>query len=217
MNVIALVGFAGSGKDTAASHLVDNYNFIPFSFAESLKDTLATVFCWDRELLSGSTHESRKWRETPDEWWGKKLGISDFTPRKALQLIGTDLFRKHFDPDIWILNIERKITLLPENSLVILTDGRFPNELSLIRRFGGKIIRIKRGEEPIWFETALVANGFGNPDDAKWAERQMNDVFSVHKSEWAWIGQSLDHVIINNADINALQKETERYWSNIIK
>src|SRR5258708_6546586 len=100
MHLIALVGFKGSGKDTAGRFLVENYGFRNFSFAESLKDALASIFCWDRALIEGDTGESRAWRETVDSWWSEKLGIPNFTPRLAMQLVGTDVFRKHFNPDL---------------------------------------------------------------------------------------------------------------------
>src|SRR6478752_160620 len=113
MQVISLVGFQNSGKDTAAQILIDQ-GFIPFSFAESLKDTLATIFCWEREMLEGKTLESRAWRETIDPWWAKELGIANFTPRFAMQHVGTDLFRKHFSDRVWIMNIKRKMSALPK-------------------------------------------------------------------------------------------------------
>jgi len=219
MKLIAFVGFAGSGKDTAANYLVENHNFVSFSFAESLKDTLSTIFCWDRELLSGSTGESRIWRETVDTWWSNKLGIHDFTPRKALQYIGTDLFRNNFHPDIWIHNIERKITLLPDDSNIVMSDGRFPNELNLCRRFGGKTIRVKRGSDPEWFNVANIANGMGElPQEENSrnyliisALKRMEEEFKVHKSEWAWIGQPLDKTIYNDGSLNDLYDQVKKY------
>jgi len=42
-----LIGFAGkarSGKDTAGAYLVDNYNFLRYSFAQPLKDATKIMF-----------------------------------------------------------------------------------------------------------------------------------------------------------------------------
>jgi len=222
MKLIALVGFKGSGKDTAGQYLVENFGFKSFSFAESLKDALASIFCWDRTLLEGHTAESRVWRETVDEWWADKLGMPGFTPRWAMQNIGTNVFRQHFHPDIWIHNIERKLTLLPPEANVVFTDGRFPNELALGRKYGGKVIRVKRGDDPEWFETAFVANYAGMPQDrrllasaqiatkAAIARERMDREFKVHESEWAWIGQPIDATIANDLSIEHLQSETLR-------
>jgi hypothetical protein len=107
--IIGLVGFIGSGKGTVARHLVDNYGFRQESFAKSLKDACSNIFDWPRDLLEGDTPESRQWRELPDLWWSEKLGIKDFTPRLALQLIGTNALRDHFSQDLWFLSLENRI------------------------------------------------------------------------------------------------------------
>jgi hypothetical protein len=213
MKLIAFAGFKGSGKDTAGRFLVENFGYTNFSFAESLKDACAAIFCWDREMLEGATGESRAWRETVDEWWANKLNIPNFTPRLALQLVGTNVFREHFNTDIWILNIERKINLLGPNAKVVLCDGRFPNELNLARKFGGKVIRVKRGTEPEWFEIARQANvgGVGPLRYKTEAREMMQNHFKIHESEWAWIGQPLDATIENDLSIKHLHQETLRY------
>ena len=65
--IIGLVGLKGCGKDTVADYfLAQQNNWIKGSFADSLKDTCACVFGWDREMLEGSTHQSREWREKVD-------------------------------------------------------------------------------------------------------------------------------------------------------
>jgi dephospho-CoA kinase len=48
--IVGLVGLIGSGKDTAADFLVENYNFQRESFAGHLKDIVSIVFGWDRNL-----------------------------------------------------------------------------------------------------------------------------------------------------------------------
>jgi hypothetical protein len=159
-HVISLVGFKGSGKDTAGRYLVDHFNYTPFSFAESLKDALAAILCWPRHMLEGDTAESRAWRESVDEWWAERLGIPHFTPRLAMQLFGTNVVREHFHQDTWINNIDRKLTLLQESAKAVLIDGRFPNELDLGTKHGSLRVRVKRGIEPDWWDMALVANGF---------------------------------------------------------
>jgi hypothetical protein len=206
MRLIGLVGFQGSGKDTAGTYLVEQHGYTAFSFADSLKDTLATIFIWDRELLEGLTKESREWRETVDPWWSNKLDIPEFTPRKAMQLVGTNLFRKHFNPDIWIMNIERKLLNMPANADVVITDGRFPNELELVHQFQGKVARVKRGNEPEWFATAEAAARGYEP-----AIVMMADKYEIHESEWAWLSyqNKFDHVIENDDTLETLHARVE--------
>ena len=132
MTIIAICGFQGVGKDTFANYLVDKYEFKKFSFASATKDILADMFGWERTLLEGDTVESRIFRETIDPWWSDKLGIQDLTPRKVLQLIGTDLFRKHFNYEIWVHIVEKKIInclkINPEQRIII-NDCRYANEI----------------------------------------------------------------------------------------
>ena len=59
--IIGVVGFIGSGKGTVADILQNDYGYQKISFADSLKDTVASVFSWPRELLEGDTDVSRMW------------------------------------------------------------------------------------------------------------------------------------------------------------
>lgn len=200
MTVIALVGFAGSGKDTAAQVLVDN-DFHPFSFAEALKDALASIFCWPRELLEGKTKESRVWRETVDPWWSAKLELPGFTPRYAMQNFGTDVMRRHFHPDLWVLNVEKRMHELGPGANVVLVDGRFPNELDMCRRNNGLVVRVKRGDDPEWFEAARLVN----LGELTTSAMEFLGNYKVHHSEWAWIGQPIDVVVENDGTVDDLQ------------
>lgn len=198
MNVISLVGFKGSGKSTVANILQNEFGYHTLSFADSLKDCLSAIFCWDRDLLSGDTQESREWREKVDEWWSKKLDIPDFSPRWAMQNFGTNIMRNHFNEDIWVLNVEKKI-LDTSHSKILLTDCRFSNEIKVARKYDGKVIRIKREPDPEWFEIAYSAN---HGDEI--ALKRMRDEFKVHESEWSWIGEEINSTIYNNASLEEL-------------
>ena len=124
--IVAFVGFKGCGKNTAAQPLVD-LGYTPVSFADPIKDTVASVFGWPRKMIEGATKKSRIWREEIDPWWANRLGIPDFSPRKALQTIGTDVMREHFSDKIWLLNMERRLSNIPGNAVMI--DVRHTNEI----------------------------------------------------------------------------------------
>ncbi|MFP5432200.1 MAG: hypothetical protein ACLGIM_03660 [Alphaproteobacteria bacterium] len=206
MNLIAFVGFKGSGKNTAAQPLVDA-GYHALSFADAIKDSLAAIFCWPRHMLEGDTAESRVWRETVDQWWASKLSIPDFSPRRAMQLVGTEAMRQHFHPEVWILNVERRIALLPLGSKVVLIDGRFPNELDMARRLGGTVARIKKGAEPEWFDAAATVNEcspYGGFEQRHVDALSRMTEAGVHKSEWAWVGYPMDRTFANDGTIDDL-------------
>jgi hypothetical protein len=189
--IIGIAGFQGSGKDTIADYLQNIYGFKRDSFAATLKDAVAAVFGWDRELLEGRTRESRAWRETVDPWWSKRLNMPDLTPRLVLQKWGTEVARKSWHNDTWIASLENKLNQAHND--VVITDVRFPNEIQAVRNAGGIVIRVVRGPEPEWYDLAIETNsGTFNHMAQAYPE--------VHPSEWAWIGTEFDAVIDNNAD-----------------
>jgi hypothetical protein len=195
VQVIGILGFKGSGKDTAGEYLVREHGFVVESFANPLKDLIAAVFGWDRALLEGNTTDSRAWRESPDEWWEAKLDwnnskgsyLGRFTPRVAMQYIGTDILRNHFDDSLWIKSLEYR---LQGRDKVVITDCRFPNECKLIRQQGGALFRVKRGPEPVWYDVAVHA-AMGIPDAIKHMAGEFNN---IHISEWAWLCEQVDTI-----------------------
>jgi len=201
--IIGLVGFIGSGKGTVADILTRKHGFIKESFANAVKDACAPIFGWDRKALEGDTPESREWRETPDPWWSEKVG-RPFSPRYALQLMGTEAGRNVFHTDVWVLSLLRRID---QAKNYVLADVRFPNEIDLIRSHGGKVIRVKRGSEPEWYATAEAYNVTTNWDGSM---QRMKAYPNVHYSEWAWIGKSFDEEINNSTTLEDLEKKVAR-------
>lgn len=195
--IIGICGFIGSGKDTVADYLVNFHEFRRESYASSLKDAVSAVFGWDRILLEGRTKESREWREQADDWWTSRLGIN-ITPRFVLQNWGTEVLRTGFHDDIWIASVENKLRHTKDN--IVITDCRFPNEIKSLKQTGGKVIRVKRGDEPYWYQTAIAANA----GDYNAASLMVD--FKVHYSEFAWVGTEFDAIIENSSSIDELYK-----------
>lgn len=206
--IIGVVGFAGSGKGAVGEILVTHHGFEQESFAKSVKDAAASIFNWDRSLLEGDTPISREWREKEDAFWSEGLGKS-FTPRLVLQLLGTEAGRDIFGQDLWVLSLFSRVD--PAKNYVI-TDVRFPNEINAIRKYGGKIVIVKRGQEPPWYNDALTTNRNKNYD--------MMSVYwpNVHKSEWSWIGCDYDTILDNNCSLHELKKRVDdlidSYYNN---
>jgi hypothetical protein len=190
--IIGLVGLIGSGKDTIADYLQNIHQFRRESFAATLKDAVASVFGWDCDLLEGRTATSRAWRETVDAWWAERLEMPHLTPRWVLQYFGTEVFRKGFHDNMWVAALENKMRNSQDN--IVITDCRFPNEIHAIRDAGGVVVRVRRGPEPAWFDTAVAANQ-GDTEALRLLPK-----FAVHSSETAWAGTVFDYEIDNNAD-----------------
>ena len=138
--IIGITGKKFNGKDTLGKYL-SKYGYKRLAFADPLKDVLRDVFHFNDEQLYGED------KEKIDPYW-------KVSPRTIMQFVGTDLFRhqmKKILPDvgnnIWIEVIKRQILEIwktnPDQKIV-LTDLRFPNEIALIKEFGGIIIRVKR-------------------------------------------------------------------------
>jgi hypothetical protein len=135
--VIGVMGKKFHGKDTVADHIVKNYGHDKISFADPLKEGCRQIFGLDDEQLYGSK------KETIDEYWGVK-------PRTILQYVGTDLFRNQLMeiiPDlgknVWIKRMEKTFIDNPDKSYIV-ADVRFPNELEMIERHGGIVIKVNR-------------------------------------------------------------------------
>ena len=190
--IIGIVGFIGSGKGTVGD-ILETQGFIKDSFARPLKDAVSIIFGWPRELLEGDTEVSRQWREQKDIFWSERFGY-DFTPRMALQLMGTEAGRDVFHSDIWVISLLNRA----KGRNVVVTDVRFQNEIIYIQSHMGIILRVKRGPEPIWYDEML------NISDFELRENYM-DQFKVHRSEWDWIGCHVDFEIDNNGTLQDLR------------
>ena len=195
--IIGLVGYIGAGKGTVRDILVRNHGYHGFAFADALKDAVATIFTWPRGLLEGDSNASRAFRERVDVWWSSKLGY-EVTPRLILQKFGTEACREGIADNIWIAALEKRIHGYDD---VVISDVRFPNEIKFIREAGGVIFRVKRGDDPVWYNDALSTNTVGI---------NTMEEYGVHESEWAWIGQKIDAEIINEGTKDELKVQVKR-------
>lgn len=189
--IIGICGLAGAGKDTVGDIIVDNLpNWEKMSFASHLKDVASLLFGFDRKMLAGETPEDRAIREQPDKFWSEKMG-KDFTPRYALQFLGTNLLRNQLHENIWVDCLEKKI--LESNKNVVITDVRFPNEIDMIRNIGGEIWRVER-DIPRWYHICTE----NAKHDIEVTVDLTPELKNIHESEWKWIGYDKPSNIIYN-------------------
>ena len=194
--IIGITGLIGSGKDTAADYLVRFHGFHRVSFAGALKDAVAAIFGWSRDMLEGQSPESRLWREQVDQWWSQRLNMPQLTPRWVLQNVGTEVFRNHFHPDIWVASVENRIR---QYQRVVITDTRFENEIQAVRAIGGQTLRISRGPDPEWVKVAreqgISACALQFPQ--------------IHASEYSSAVMTHDHYVDNNGTLEQLYSKLE--------
>ncbi len=196
--IIGITGLISSGKGTVADILVNEHNFTKLSFADKLKDGVATIFGWDRAMLEGDTTESRNWRETVDAFWTNETG-REITPRLVLQEFGTDCMRNGFYDGVWVSLVKQEIINNPQNNYII-PDVRFPNEIQIIKSLDGEIWNVRRGELPDWWGYAIQDNN--NSDSTL-----MKDYHpEIHQSEWRWIekDEQFDRIIQNDDTVKTL-------------
>lgn len=200
--VISISGLIGSGKNTVANlicELSPNLNFQRISFAARLKDTIATLFHYDRDLLEGGSVLSREWRETQDSYWYNKSNGKIKSPRWILQQFGVEI-KKLFCEDFWASIVENEI-LNHLNQNFILTDTRFPDEIEMLKKHNAFFIEVKREVQPSWYDLAEDYN-------TGILMKKPEILNSIPESEWNWIGKVNYHVIYNNGSLNDLKKAT---------
>ncbi len=178
--IIGLSGYARSGKDTVANHLVDKYGFTKVSFAQPMRDALYALnpIVGVQQKLGGTATISLRavideyggWDEYKETPWGNEI-------RGLMQRFGTEVGREQFSPTFWV---DRAMAVAAKHRNVVFSDVRFPNEMSTLKNVGGLVWRVSReGIDPAnrhASETAL--------DDAVFDVNLSNngDMQTLHKS-----------------------------------
>jgi hypothetical protein len=107
--------------------------------------------------------------------------------------------RQHFHDDIWIASLENKLRTAKDN--IVITDCRFPNEITGLKVQGANIIWIQRGIIPHWYDIASQANR-GDAKARAWLDNE-----GIHASEYSWAGTDFDMIVDNNKTIEHLYSQ----------
>jgi hypothetical protein len=129
-----------SGKSTVSSMLTEQLFGMTISFAAPFYDFIVQIAA---PFLPGGAHEARAWLldERKDCKVIPELGV---TLRFLLQSIGTHWGRRHVHNELWTMIAEKKAQKALKSYSVIFDDMRFPDEYAMVKRNGGKNIRIIR-------------------------------------------------------------------------
>lgn len=107
-----------------------------YNFADTLKQNVCMdIFGMSYEQCYGSDEDKNSMTDL--SWDGKQLSA-----REAMQLIGTDLCRK-LKNNVWI-NATMSLISKEKPGLAIITDCRFPDEVTAVKKAGGRVIRLTR-------------------------------------------------------------------------
>lgn len=209
--IIGIVGFINSGKGEVGDFLHREFRFKRDSFAKPLKDAVSIIFGWDRDMLEGNTEKSRKQREEVDSFWSMVTG-KEITPRLVLQLFATECVRNVFHQNTWTASLIKRNW--NHDADVVITDCRFKNEMNAIRKAGGLIIRVKRGDNPEWYNDMVK---FNNGEKSTKVDDLRKSGQIPHISETDWIGYDFDYTLFNDGTLKELHEEIEKLMFEIFE
>jgi hypothetical protein len=138
--IIAFAGRKQSGKTTCAEAVLnypglDNQIKI-YNFADPLKkDICMNILGMTYEQCYGTDEQKNELVNC--QWNDKQL-----TAREVMQFIGTNVFRQ-MQNNVWADATIHKIHL-EQPSLALIADCRFPNEVDVVKRAGGVVIKLMR-------------------------------------------------------------------------
>lgn len=135
--IIGVTGLAQHGKDSTGQHLVTQYGYKRYAFADALKSMALAL---DPFVDDGLGFYRLNHIVEEEGWEGAKQYPE---VRRFLQVLGTEGVRDHIGEDAWVDALDRQWTAdgMP---LAVVTDVRFPNEAAYIKEVGGVLLRVFR-------------------------------------------------------------------------
>jgi hypothetical protein len=134
--IIGFRGVAGSGKSTAANHLIGHYGFKRGKFSGALKAMVRTLLRYrgvDEVTIDRMIEGDLKELPTPF--------LNGATPRWAMQSIGNEWGRDLIHKTLWV---DTEMQATADVDRLVFDDVRYPNEADAIRARGGIIVEIRR-------------------------------------------------------------------------
>ena len=204
--IIAFAGRKRSGKTELSNFFKNEYGAVVITIASYLKELCATILSCDMNHLlkikdDGTTFEMKvddRWvnilndkTNIPKEIIYKEIGHILFTNvRQMLQIIGTDLIRKH-NPNWHVEQMIKEIESYSDTQLITIDDVRFPNEKNAIENLGGKVFFIIRTSNCLNVSNHISEN-------------------SLH-----WYDFNDNNIIINNSDVELLTKKVHLWFNDM--
>lgn len=194
--LIGLGGKLRAGKDAVADYLSETHGFRAMGMSDALNDALLTLNPWVA-LTETTFFTGSGWRNfIPYRELHAEVGYVEAKKipevRRLLQVLGTEVGREMFDPDVWAHIAEKRIrSYLADGRDVVITAVRFPNEVEMINRLGGLTVWVERPE------TARY-EGVGSTESAS------------HQSENSVGPDDFAYVLTNDGTLDALYRRVEK-------
>ena len=145
LKYIGLSGHIGSGKDYVANYIAQNVErkCEVVKFATKLTEVTASILGVDDLSL----FQDREWKEKNQFIWQCTI---DTTPtatgklisaREAQKIIGTDICRNLLGDNVWVNAFAN--TYNDPDTLYIISDLRFPNEMEFVQANNGIVVFIE--------------------------------------------------------------------------
>jgi hypothetical protein len=131
--IIALVGYARSGKDEVAKGL-KRFGFERISFADPIRDAIYT-------LNPMVTENGLRIQNLVDTLGWDNVKVQYPEIRRLLQILGTEVAREQWADSFWI---DLAFSKMEDNGKYVITDCRFPNEAAAVAAHGGTLWRVSR-------------------------------------------------------------------------
>jgi hypothetical protein len=151
MIIVGVTGYARAGKDTVADRLVARHGFKRMSFAGPLKAVLLKM----NPILGMDPMRPGFCITLKDalERYGGENGVKELFPeyRRLLQKLGTEGIRA-IDEEFWIKAAAKMIMAEANDSRLVFTDCRFPNEGTAINDAGmrGNVLPLPGPTTELW-------------------------------------------------------------------
>lgn len=144
-HLVGITGYATSGKDTFAKSLALRGGFKIMGMSDALLE-MARVLNPLLQYDDGQLFELNRVLDAVGYTEAKKIP----SVREYLQRLGTEAVRDILGENSWTRAAENRfVGLMAEGHSVAVTGIRFPNEVRMIKYYGGTVVKILRnGTEP---------------------------------------------------------------------
>lgn len=163
MKVILISGWKGSGKDSVADYLMNNHNFIKFTFAKTLKNYTSKLYniplrkfynrnLKEKPLLKFPVKSNDKFTDSIHKLLLKEFSndlenqdLKYWTPRALIILEGS--IKRSVDSNFWVKKVMKEMEgdgLYYKPELCVISDCRYKSEVKAFKeKFGKDLITIR--------------------------------------------------------------------------